>query len=101
MVAEAKRHEIAVPLIPSEAPTLDPVAAGERLSSLDILRGFALLGILLMNITSFGFPRNGDVDLAEAKSIADPNLAVWVATSVLFEGKMRATFSMLFGGAPS
>jgi uncharacterized protein len=86
-----------VSTLPREAPLFEPVAASERISSVDILRGFALLGILLMNITSFGFPWNGNSDLASAASIADPNLAVWVITSVLFEGKMRATFSMLFG----
>src|SRR5262249_13254676 len=70
---------------------------GERICSVDTLRGFAVLGILLMNITGFGFPWNGNRDLAGAASVADPNLAVWVIISVLFEGKMRATFSMLFG----
>ena len=83
--------------IPRQTPVFAPVAAGERISCVDILRGFAVLGILLMNITSFGFPWNGDKDLASAISLADPNLAVWVITSALFEGKMRATFSMLFG----
>jgi uncharacterized protein len=83
--------------LPGEAPAFEPAIAGERISSLDILRGFAVLGILLMNITSFGFPWNGNSDLASGAGIADPNLAVWVITSVLFEGKMRATFSMLFG----
>jgi uncharacterized protein len=82
---------------PQESPALAPVTGGERISSVDILRGFALLGILLMNITNFGFPWNGDADLADGKSLTDPNLGVWVVISVLFEGKMRATFSMLFG----
>jgi uncharacterized protein len=82
---------------PPEAPAFGPTAASERISSVDVLRGFALLGILLMNIGSFGFPWNGNSDLARAASMADPNLAVWVIISVLFEGKMRATFSILFG----
>ena len=30
-----------------------PVTLGERIHSLDILRGIAVLGILLMNISSF------------------------------------------------
>ena len=30
-----------------------PVAGGERIVSLDVLRGFAVLGILAMNIQSF------------------------------------------------
>jgi uncharacterized protein len=33
-----------------------PVAANERISSMDVLRGFSLMGILLMNITSFALP---------------------------------------------
>jgi uncharacterized protein len=83
--------------LPREAPAFEPVAGGERISSVDVLRGFAVLGILLINITDFGFPWNGNRDLASAAGSADPNLAVWVIVSVLFEGKMRATFSMLFG----
>ena len=31
------------------APTLEPVRAGERVTAVDVLRGFALLGILLVN----------------------------------------------------
>ena len=33
-----------------------PVAARERVEVLDVLRGFALLGILLMNIEAFVGP---------------------------------------------
>jgi len=33
-----------------------PVAAGERLAALDLLRGVALCGILLMNIVGFAWP---------------------------------------------
>ena len=38
---------------PSE-PQLNPVSTSERINSLDIIRGIALLGILLMNIVGFG-----------------------------------------------
>ena len=33
---------------------LDPVSVQQRISSIDILRGVALLGILLMNIVGMG-----------------------------------------------
>ena len=33
-----------------------PTAAFERIRTLDVVRGTALLGILLMNILSFGMP---------------------------------------------
>ena len=35
---------------------LAPVVEGERLSSVDVLRGVAVLGILLMNIVGMGLP---------------------------------------------
>jgi uncharacterized protein len=35
------------------APLAAPVTADERIVSLDVLRGFAILGILVMNIQSF------------------------------------------------
>jgi hypothetical protein len=40
-------------------PVLAPVRSDERIFALDTLRGFALLGILLMNICDFrlGLPR--------------------------------------------
>ena len=34
---------------------LQPVNESDRIKSLDILRGFSLLGILLVNIIGFGF----------------------------------------------
>ena len=43
-----------------------PVEATERVEALDTVRGFALLGILLMNICSFGMP-----------AAAESNPTVW------------------------
>ena len=36
-----------------------PVSASARIESLDILRGFALLGVLLLNILAFGMASMG------------------------------------------
>lgn len=33
-----------------------PIAPAERIEAIDVVRGFALLGILLMNILAFGLP---------------------------------------------
>ena len=37
-------------------PEALPVSSAERYFTVDVLRGFALLGILAMNIVSFGWP---------------------------------------------
>jgi uncharacterized protein len=80
-----------------------PVARQERISSIDTLRGFALMGILLMNITSFGMSvGNYTFPLSTVKPVfSGPhwkvNTICWFVRWVVAEGKMRALFSMLFG----
>lgn len=73
-----------------------PVRAEERISSLDVIRGFALLGILLMNIVGFGLPSAYD-DPTNAGGATGANLWVWIVMHILAEGKMRCLFSMVFG----
>ncbi len=75
---------------------LQPVAVGERIAVLDILRGFALLGILLMNMEAF----SGPLDLAFTG--IDPqwhglDYGVDAAIYVLVQGKFFTLFSLLFG----
>jgi len=41
------------PSIAHRAPIAAPVTEANRLTTIDMLRGFALLGILLMNIPGF------------------------------------------------
>ncbi len=75
-----------------------PTSEADRIQSLDVLRGFALLGILLLNILGFGFHSSGYfnplVGIGESTAL---NLGVWATVDVLFEGAMRCLFSMLFG----
>ena len=78
-----------------------PVTTAERIQSLDVLRGFALLGILLLNILGFGLHSAGYfyplIGIGETELSRVLNLSVWGGISVLFEGAMRTLFSMLFG----
>ena len=75
-----------------------PLAPGERISSVDVLRGVALLGILLMNMPDMGMAAPGPgVDLRPSAHPSAADLAYWAASHVLFEGKMRGLFSLLFG----
>jgi uncharacterized protein len=77
-------------------PAFQPVAAGERIETMDVLRGWALLGILLMNIEAFVGPMMAaitglDPALTGADRIAD------AAIYILVQGKFYLLFSLLFG----
>jgi uncharacterized protein len=74
-----------------------PVSTRERLRTLDVLRGCALLGILLMNIPSFAMPESAYMRLNDWGGNDGANLWTFLVQWVLFDGKMRALFSMLFG----
>ena len=80
---------------PSE-PQLNPVSTSERINSLDIIRGIALLGILLMNIVGFGLAFSY-MDPSISGGASGWNLKVWATNNMLFEGTMRGLFTMLFG----
>lgn len=79
--------------------TAGPVQRSERISSLDVLRGFALLGILLMNIVGFALYFSAYDDPTVAGGATGANLGVWVVMHILAEGKMRCLFSMVFGAS--
>jgi uncharacterized protein len=74
-----------------------PVTQQERISSVDVLRGFALLGILVMNIGDYGLPQGFDYNPTILGPLGKSSLLLWAGRFILFEGKMRALFSMLFG----
>ncbi|HZH42896.1 MAG TPA: DUF418 domain-containing protein [Lysobacter sp.] len=79
-----------------DGQTLRPVAAAERIEAMDVIRGFALLGIFLMNIEAMAGPLNA------ALSGVDPALrgadrAVDALVYVLVQGKFYPLFSLLFG----
>ncbi len=75
---------------------LAPIAVAERIEAMDVLRGFALLGILLMNMEGFVGP------VAASGTGLDPALAgmdrtVDLLVYVLVQGKFYTLFSLLFG----
>jgi uncharacterized protein len=73
-----------------------PVTSADRISSLDVIRGVALFGILLLNVVSFSLPlayENPNI-YGGADGL---NLFAWQVNALLFEGTMRGLFSVLFG----
>ena len=78
-------------------PSPAPVAHHQRIDALDVLRGLAVLGILVMNITGFGLPLDAVWDPGVLGENSWLDLGAWFLGDVGFDGKMRALFSMLFG----
>jgi uncharacterized protein len=78
-------------------PQESAMIAPPRLIALDVLRGVAVMGILLMNIASFGLPQAAYLNPAAYGGATGADLAAWTFGFVLIDGKMRALFSLLFG----
>ena len=73
-----------------------PVDEQQRLDHLDVLRGFALLGILLVNFQFFTRPMTSIV-MAPDPSMSGLDQIASGLIAVLAETKFYALFSMLFG----
>ena len=84
---------------PDQAGAAAPVTQAARIESLDVLRGVAVLGILMMNITGFGLIHQAYDNPLVDGGATGANLAVYQIISVGFEGTMRGIFSLLFGAS--
>ena len=74
-----------------------PVSQQDRIIILDSLRGFAILGILLMNMPSFGLPGPVQLDPSVLNEWGTIDFKTWNFIQWFPEGTQRAIFSMLFG----
>ena len=73
------------------------MTSSQRITNLDFIRGFAVLGILVINVISFGLPITAMINHS---AFGAENLLDWIViiiSSVFFEYKMMGLFSMLFG----
>ena len=83
---------------PMTATTLAvPVAQSERFFTLDMIRGIAVLGILLMNMPIFSTPESIAFDPSVLNEMGTINYRIWYAVTWIFDGTQRALFSLLFG----
>ncbi len=76
---------------------LTPVSANDRIETLDVLRGFALLGILAMNIRAMAAPFSAYMYPYALFDYTGASRAAYTFTAVVFDLKMMGLFSMLFG----
>jgi uncharacterized protein len=98
----AAAGETAAPAGEMEAPAppprpATPVTGSERIETLDVLRGFAVLGILVMNITAYA-----DIGAVYMNPTArgEPTTIgwiIWTANHLLADFKFMTLFSLLFG----
>lgn len=85
------------PVRPQRAEPPGPVRAAGRIASIDVLRGFALLGILVMNINMFAFPPVAYKNPLAIGGFDGADRAAWWLSHLFFNYKMMPIFSMLFG----
>lgn len=71
-------------------------ADSKRIFSLDVLRGIALMGILVISIWEFGGFSSAHLQYYRS-SPHGGNYRLLTFVSVFFEGKMRALFALVFG----
>ena len=74
-----------------------PTPPGERIVSLDVLRGFALLGILVINIRVFGMPFAVLQNPTVYGDFTGLNYFAWLVGHVFAKEKFITLFTLLFG----
>jgi len=82
---------------PSDEGGPGPTDPADRIVALDALRGFALLGILVINIWLFGMPTVASFNPTLYGDFTGANYLAWLVSHVFFEQKFVTLFTFLFG----
>ncbi len=80
----------------ARADELAPIRAAERIQALDVIRGFALIGIFLMNVEWFTRPFAEFGTGVDVKQQGMGYVASWLIYTFV-QGKFWTMFSLLFG----
>ena len=75
----------------------EPVAESARITSLDLVRGVAVLGILLMNVVHFKFGRVPYLNLSAGGSESWLDWVVGIGGEIFVDQRFMGIFSLLFG----
>lgn len=81
----------------SQTPAPGPVGESARITSLDLIRGIAVLGILLMNAVAFKFGTASYFNLSLKGSEMWLDWVVGMFGEVFIDQKFMGLFSLLFG----
>jgi uncharacterized protein len=73
--------------------------ASDRIFSLDMIRGVAVMGIFSVNIIAFAMIEAAYFNPSAYGGHTGADLALWAANMLVIDGKMRSLFSMLFGAS--
>ena len=104
--AEETAHEVAADTPPAEPPVeetqvpgppMEPVREPERIHTLDVLRGFAIFGIFMVNIAFFSMPIATVLDPSSLANETSSDQFWHAVMRALFEIKFITLFSILFG----
>lgn len=83
----------------ASAYILNPIDGSKRIQSLDILRGVAVLGMLVMTIQAFAMPASAYINPSSYERLEGNDLYVWLLSHVFGNGKFLSIFAMLFGAS--
>lgn len=84
---------------PASAPILTSPPPGDRFLSLDVLRGVAVMAILLANLPGFALPGPAYSNPIAWGGKRPIDIAMWFLTETFVTGRMRGLFSLLFGAS--
>ncbi len=81
----------------TELELISPVNSRDRIVSIDLMRGIAVLGILIMNIQTFAMIGAAYMNPTAYGDLTGINKWVWIFSHVLASEKFMSIFSILFG----
>ena len=84
-------------VVSSQPHNTGPVRESARITSLDLIRGVAVLGILLMNAVSFKFDLPPYLNLSAGGSETWLDWTVGIFGEIFIDQKFMGLFSLLFG----